>query len=262
MSNFGVRLVNTVSLLLCLVLITPILLVIVLSFDDSSAMIFPPQNYSLRWFVRFFTDSEWLKALANSFWVAIIAACIATCLGFLGALALVRGQFKNRVFLLAVCLLPLIISPVITAVSLYLVIEPLGLLGSRLLMALGHATLAIPVVVLILVGTFQNIDISLEYAAMGMGASYWYTCRHVVIPLMWPGMLSAFFFGFLTSFDELVIALFLSGLDSATIPVRIWNSLLMNMEPVIAAISTVLIAMTILLLLIELLIRKRCKSGL
>ena len=150
----------------------------------------------------------------------------------------------------------MIISPIITAVALYFVAVPLNLLGSKIFIAFTHATLAVPVVVLILISSLQGVEQSLEHAAAGMGASSLYTFRHVIIPMVWPGIMSAAFFSFLTSFDELIIALFLSGFDSETMPVRIWNSLLMNMEPIIAAISTVLIGITVILLFIEMTIRK------
>lgn len=256
MNSLGIRIVNAVSLILCFVLIAPILIVVYMSFDAGSYMLFPPKSLSLRWFDAFFQDLEWMASLRHSFQVAVLAAVVATVLGFLGAYALVRGSFRNRKMLLAVCLLPLIISPIITAVALYFVAVPLELLGSTVFLALSHAALAIPVVMLIMIGSLQNVDISLERAAAGMGAGKLYTFWAIVIPIVWPGILSAAFFSFLTSFDELIIALFLSGLESETMPVRIWNSLLMNMEPIIAAISTVLIGMTVVLLLIEMMIRK------
>jgi ABC-type spermidine/putrescine transport system permease subunit II len=141
-------------------------------------------------------------------------------------------------------------------VALYFVSAPAGLVGSKVWIAVCHASLAIPVVLLILISALQNIDVSVERAAEGLGASKVYTFTRIVIPLAAPGILSAVFFSFLTSFDELLISLFLSGLDTETLPVRIWNSLVMNMEPVIAAISSFLIIVTIVLLLLQLLVRR------
>lgn len=256
MNHMGTRIVNFISMLLCLMLIAPIAIVIFMSFDASSYMTFPPTSFSLRWFESFFGNAEWMASMKTSFIIAILASIISTTLGFLGSYALVRGSFGNKKVLLAVCLLPLIISPIITAVALYFVAVPLNLLGSKIFIAFTHATLAVPVVVLILISSLQGVEQSLEHAAAGMGASSLYTFRHVIIPMVWPGIMSAAFFSFLTSFDELIIALFLSGFDSETMPVRIWNSLLMNMEPIIAAISTVLIGITVILLFIEMTIRK------
>ncbi len=251
-----VRIVNFISFLLCLILIAPILIVVIMSFDQSSYMSFPPSAFSLDWYSEFFSSQEWMGSLLSSFIIAVLASLIATCLGFLGAYSLVRGTYGNKKLLISFCLLPLIIPTIITAVALYFASVPLDLVGSKLWIAICHAALAIPVVLLILISSLQNIDVSIERAAEVFGASRRYTFVHIVIPLSIPGILSSLFFSFLTSFDELIVSLFLSGLESETMPVRIWNSLLMNMEPVIAAISTFLIGVTVLLLLLELLVRK------
>lgn len=250
------KIVNVISFFLCLVLIAPIAIVIVMSFGESSYMTFPPASLSVKWYEEFFTSSEWMASLFSSFVIAILASVIATTLGFLGAYSLVRGSYGNKKMLVSFCLLPLIIPTIITAVALYFTSVPLDLVGSKVWIAVCHAMLAIPVVLLILISALQNIDISIERAAEVLGASKFYTFTRVVIPLAVPGILSSLFFSFLTSFDELIVSLFLSGLESETMPVRIWNSLLMNMEPVIAAISTFLIVVTVALLLLELLVRK------
>ncbi|WP_051401647.1 ABC transporter permease [Advenella kashmirensis] len=250
------RIVNFISFLLCIVLIAPIAIVVIMSFGESSYMAFPPTTLSVKWYQAFFSSPEWMESLVTSFVIALLASVIATTLGFLGAYSLVRGTYGNKKLLVSFCLLPLIIPTIITAVALYFTSVPLDLVGSKLWIAICHAMLAIPVVLLILISALQNIDISVERAAEVFGASKFYTFRHVVIPLAVPGILSSLFFSFLTSFDELIVSLFLSGLDSETMPVRIWNSLLMNMEPVIAAISTFLIAITVVLLLLEVVFRK------
>ncbi len=251
-----IRLVNFISAILCVVLIAPILIVVVMSFGASSYMIFPPDSLSTRWYEEFFSSPEWMSSLASSFLIALLASVIATTLGFLGAYSLVRGKYGNKKLIISFCLLPLIVPTIITAVALYFTSVPLELVGSKIWIAVCHAALAIPVVLLILLSSLQGIDVSVERAAEGMGASKLYTFTRIVIPMAAPGIMSAAFFSFLTSFDELIVSLFLAGLESETLPVRIWNSLIMNMEPVIASISTVLILITISLLLIELMVRK------
>jgi len=251
-----IRLVNFISAILCVVLIAPILIVVVMSFGASSYMIFPPDSLSTRWYEEFFSSPEWMSSLASSFLIALLASVIATTLGFLGAYSLVRDKYGNKKLIISFCLLPLIVPTIITAVALYFTSVPLELVGSKIWIAVCHAALAIPVVLLILLSSLQGIDVSVERAAEGMGASKLYTFTRIVIPMAAPGIMSAAFFSFLTSFDELIVSLFLAGLESETLPVRIWNSLIMNMEPVIASISTVLILITISLLLIELMVRK------
>lgn len=251
-----IRIVNIISAILCLLLIAPILIVVVMSFGESSYMIFPPSSLSTKWYGEFFASPEWMESLASSLGIAVLSSLLATTLGFLGAYSLVRGKYGNKKLIISFCLLPLIVPTIITAVALYFASVPLDIVGSKVWIAVCHAALAIPVVLLILISSLQGIDISIERAAEGLGASKLHTFTRVVIPMAAPGIISAAFFSFLTSFDELIISLFLSGLESQTLPVRIWNSLLMNMEPVIAAISSFLILITIGLLLLELTVRK------
>lgn len=123
-------------------------------------------------------------------------------------------------------------------------------------MAVGHSIVAIPIVVLILMSALQNVEPNLERAALSLGASRATVIRRIVFPLILPGLLSSALFSFLASFDELVIALFLSGVASETLPVRIWNSLRMDVEPTIAAVSAFLIAVTAAILLIDATLRK------
>ncbi|UHL62990.1 ABC transporter permease [Paralcaligenes sp. KSB-10] len=254
--NKRIKFVNILSAILCLILIAPILIVVIVSFGKSSYMIFPPSSFSTKWYLDFFSSPDWMGSLVTSLIIGLVSSLIATTLGFLGAYSLVRGTYRNKKLLISFCLLPLIIPSIITAVALYFASVPLDLVGSKLWIAICHAALSIPVVLLILISSLQGVDQSIERAAYGLGASKFYTFTRIVIPLAAPGILSAAFFSFLTSFDELIISLFLSGVSSQTLPVRIWNSLLMDMEPVIAAISSFLILLTIVLLLLELAARR------
>ncbi len=133
---------------------------------------------------------------------------------------------------------------------------PLGLVGNVLWVGVCHATIALPIVLLILLASLQGVDINLERAAYGLGASRWRVFTRVVIPLAFPGILSAALFAFLASFDELVISLFLTGVRSETLPVRIWNSLHLQVEPVIAAVSAFLIGVTGAVLLVDAAVRR------
>lgn len=248
--------IDLLSMVLCVLLMAPILIVVVVSFGKSSFMIFPPSSFSLRWYDDFFSSSDWMDSLGMSLVIGLISSVISTTLGFLGAYSLVRGKYRNKKLLVSFCLLPIIVPSIITAVAFYFISAPLGLVGARPWIAICHSTLSVPIVLLILLGSLQNVDESIERAACGLGASKLYTFTRVVIPMVAPGILSAAFFSFLASFDELIIALFLSGISNQTLPVRIWNSLLMDMQPVIAAISAFLILVTIVLLLLQLAARR------
>lgn len=240
----------------CIVLMLPIVIVVVLAFGHQGYLKFPPDSYSLRWFGTFFGDPRWQRALWSSVLIAGIACVIATVLGFFAAYAFVRGDMRAKKMLLSFMLLPIIIPHVITAIAMYFMAGPLKLVGNVFWIGLCHATLALPIVLLILLSSLQGVDVNLERAALSLGCSRLGVFIKVVIPLAFPGIMSAALFAFLASFDELIISLFLAGVRSETLPVRIWNSLHLQVEPVIAAVSAFLIGVTGLVLLLDAVMRR------
>lgn len=237
--------------LACLVLIAPIVIVCVLAFSGQGYLRFPPQTFSLRWFSNFFGDARWQQSLWISVVIALIACVIATVLGFFAAYALVRSEMRAKKLILSFMLLPIIVPHVITAIAMYFVTARFGLIGNVLWIGFCHAVVALPIVLLILVSALQGVDINLERAALSLGSSRFRLMGRVVIPIAFPGIMSAALFAFLASFDELIIALFLAGVRSQTLPVRIWNSLHLEVEPIIAAVSAFLIAVTGVVLLVD-----------
>jgi len=240
----------------CLILMLPIVIVLILAFGDQGYLRFPPPAYSLRWFATFFGDPRWQKALLSSLMIASIACGIATVLGFFAAYAFVRSDLRAKKLLLSLMLLPIIIPHVITAIAMYFVSAPFRLVGNVVWIGLCHATIALPIVLLILLSSLQGVDVNLERAALSLGCSRFRMFTRVVIPLALPGIVSAALFAFLASFDELIISLFLAGVKSETLPVRIWNSLHLQVEPVIAAVSAFLIAVTGAILLLDAALRQ------
>lgn len=243
--------------IICLLLILPILIVAVLAFSGAEYLQFPPQSYGLRWFVAFLGDPRWRTALWSSVEIAAIACVLATSTGFLAAYALVRGTVPGKALLLAAMLLPMILPTVITSIAMYFLSAPLGLIGNRLWVGTCHAAMALPVVLLILLSALQTVDPNLERAALSLGCSRLRVLLRVVVPIAAPGIVSAALFAFLASFDELLISLFLTDVATETLPVRIWNSLHLEVEPTIAAVSTFLIGVTALVLLLDALLRRR-----
>jgi putative spermidine/putrescine transport system permease protein len=239
----------------CVVLMLPIVIVLILSAGDQAYLKFPPSAYSLRWFATFFADPRWQRALLSSVLIAGVACVIATVLGFFAAYALLRGEMRGKKLLLSFMLLPIIVPQIITAIAMYFMAGPLGLVGNVLWIGICHATIALPIVLLILLAALQGVDVNLERAALSLGSSRFGVFAKVVVPLAFPGILSAALFAFLASFDELIISLFLAGVRSETLPVRIWNSLHLQVEPVIAAVSAFLIGVTGLVLLLDALVR-------
>ncbi|WP_224404731.1 ABC transporter permease [Afifella sp. IM 167] len=253
------HIIKLIAGILCLILLAPIVVVIILSFSGDRFLSFPPSAFSLQWYAKFLGNDAWRSALVTSFTVAGATCLFSTFLGFLGAYAFVRGYVPAKQLVLSFVLLPMIVPHIITAVSLYFASVPLGLVGNRLWIAVAHSTLAVPIVVLILMSALQDVDINLERAAMSLGADRWTVFRRVVLPLTLPALLSAALFSFLISFDELIISLFLSGVASETLPVRIWNSLRMAVEPTIAAVSAFLIGVTTLVLIADVVLRQMMK---
>src|SRR6267378_4333398 len=173
------------------------------------------------------------------------------------SLALVRVRFRGKGVIYAVLLSPMIVPTIITAIGLYFFFVRLKATGSILAMALGHTVLALPVVVIIIAATLQGFDVRFEQAALSLGASRVTALRRVTLPLILPGVLSAALFAFLTSFDELLIPLFLSGVEVQTLTVRVWNSLVLEVDPTIAAVSSFLIGVTTVVLGVSALLRGR-----
>ena len=154
-------------------------------------------------------------------------------------------------------LTPIIVPNMITAIAMYFLSAPLHLVGNLFWVGICHAVIAMPMVLLILLSALQGVDANLERAALSLGASRARLFLKVVVPLAAPGLVSAALFAFLASFDELIISLFLTGIRAQTLPVRIWNSLHLEIEPTIAAVSAFLIAVTGMVLLLDSLLRGR-----
>ena len=238
-------------------LIAPVVIIVMVSLSSSEYLSFPPSALSLRWYERFVGDPSWRNAIWVSLQVGGLTMVFATSLGVLAALGLVRGTFRWRGAIYAFLLSPMIVPTIITAIGLYFLVARIRWTGSILAMALGHTVLALPVVVIVVSATLQGFDERLEQAALSLGASRWRALRKITLPLIGPGILSAALFAFLTSFDELLIPLFLSGVRSQTLTVKMWNSLQYWMDPSIAAVSTFLIGVSAAILVASALLRGR-----
>lgn len=249
-------LLRALIVLLCFGMVAPIVIVAIASFSGDGYLKFPPESFSTRWYERFLGDQRWREAILNSVVIGLMTSILSTLIGFLAAYALVRGQFAWRRVIMSLLLTPVIVPHVVTAVAVYFLSARMGLVGVRPWIAVAHSVVALPVVLIILQSALKTVDPALERAAMVCGCTRWGVFRRVVAPLALPGVVSAALFSFLTSFDELVISLFLAGIRAETLPVRIWNSLLLEVEPTIAAVSTLLIVVTMLALAVDALLRR------
>jgi len=236
-------------MIVLLFLMTPILIVVPLSFSNASYLRFPPPGWSLRWYHNYLDRPEWLDATWLSIWVGVGTAALSVLLGTLAAFGLTRGRFPGRTLVALLAMSPLAVPIIVLAIGVYFTYSRLGLVGTPLGLILAHTCLAVPFVLATVSASLTGFDRRLEMASMGLGAGRWRTFRSVTLPNVWPGIFTGAVFAFITSFDELVLALFLSGSDAVTMPRRMWDEIRFEIDPTIAAVSTVLIALTSLLLL-------------
>lgn len=238
-------------------LVVPSLFVIPISFSAGSFLEWPPRGFSLRWYGEFFSSPLWLSALIRSLAIGVASAALTMLIAVPAAFAIAWGARRWRPYALAVALSPLIIPRIITAIGLFYLYSKLKLVGSLLGLALGHTVIALPYAVISIVAVLKSYDQRLDQAARSLGASNIRARWHVTLPIIQPGLLAAFLFAFATSFDELTIALFVTGGLVTTLPKQMWDGALLNVTPVVTAASTIsLIVVTIIILVAEALQRR------
>jgi putative spermidine/putrescine transport system permease protein len=253
-------LVNVSAILVLAFLALPILIIFPLALSPSAYLTFPPKGLSLHWVQQVASDPNWLLSLKVSFAVAAMTAVFALALATLAALALTRADVPARRVVLALLLMPMILPGIITSIAVFFFMSRIGLAGSLFGMAVGHTILALPVAVIILCATMQGFDMRLEQAALSLGASRLTAFRRITLPLIAPGFASAAIFAFLSSFDELLMSLFLSGPGQQTLPVRIWSAVLFQLDPTIAAVSALLVLVSIVALGLATLLQRRAPA--
>lgn len=236
------------SSLIIFFLVAPTLLVVVLSFGSDSIIRFPPSLFSLRWYDELLQSDEWIGSAQRSVLVGGAAAALAVITGTAAAMALVRGRlyFRRTIDLLA--LAPMIVPPIVLAVGGYDFFLSLQLTGSLGGLILLHTVLAVPFVILVVTSALQKSNPSLELASLSLGAGPVRTFRSITLPMLWPAMLVGGLFAFLTSFDEVVIAVFLLSGGEPTLPIQIFSSLTTGISPVIAAAAALQVALALVML--------------
>ena len=230
-------------------LIAPIVVIIPLSFNSGSFLVYPLQGFSLHWYQDFFASAEWMRALKNSIIVAPAATVLAMVFGTLAAIGLTRGNFPGKALVMALVISPMVVPVVIIGVASYLFFAPLGLGNSFFSLIVVHAVLGVPFVIITVSATLQGFNHNLVRAAASLGASPLTAFRRVTLPLIAPGVISGALFAFATSFDEVVVTLFLAGPEQATLPRQMFSGIRENLSPTIAAAATLLIAFSVVLLL-------------
>ncbi|MCQ9368830.1 ABC transporter permease [Brevibacterium sp. 91QC2O2] len=225
-------------------LVAPTLIVIPLSFNEQRSLAFPPQGFSLQWYANFFSDSAWYGGLLNSVQIAVLVAIIATVLGTPAAYGLSRVPGIREKLGTNLLVTPLVIPSVIFGVGLYGLFLKMGLVGTLTGFLIAHTVLALPYVVVNVGSSLSSFDKQLEQAAWICGASKFRAFMTVTIPALLPGILSGAFFAFITSFDEVIVSMFISNPYLQTLPVRMYASMQREVDPTIAAAATLIMLVT------------------
>jgi putative spermidine/putrescine transport system permease protein len=243
-----------------LFLILPLLVVVPLSLSSEPFFTFPIPGVSSRWFVNFFTNERWIDSLVNSVIVAVATTALATLLGTMAALGLSRRSFPGKALVMGLLISPMIVPVVILAVGAFLFYSWIGLVDTRVGLIMAHTALASPFVVVTVSATLANYDWNLVRAASSLGAPPVNAFLRVTLPIILPGVLSGALFAFGTSFDEVVVALFLVGAERRTLPMQMFSGIRDQINPTIMAAATVLIALSSLMLLSAQLLARRGRA--
>ena len=198
-----------------------------------------------------------MASTIRSFQVALLTGFAATVLGTAAAFVLVRQRIAGRGAILALVLAPLVLPRIIIAVGLFYLYARIGLVGTILGLVIGHTVLAVPYVVITVMAVLKTYDERLDHAAWSLGASKWRTLVHITLPQIRGGIIASFLFAFITSFDELTIALFTTGGATSTLPRQMWNDLLLQVNPTLAAVSTIVLVFVTLFIVAAEVLRRR-----
>jgi putative spermidine/putrescine transport system permease protein len=249
-------LMAALGLFTVLYLIAPTLVIVPMSFTEARILSFPPEGFSLEWYEQMLTDRQWSSAIANSLQVAVLTTILATVLGTLAALAFARGRFPGRSAVNGLVLAPIIVPVVIIAIGMFSLYARWRLGGSLFGLVLAHTALALPFVVVSVSASLSTMDRNLELAAANLGANPRQTFRRVTLPIILPGVIAGAIFAFITSWDEVVVAIFLTSARFRTLPVEMWEQVRQAVDPTVAAVATTLLVVTTVLLLILLVVRR------
>jgi len=233
----------------------PTIIVMLVSFSGAKGLSFPPSEFSLQLYRIFFNSPQWTGTLVQSAIVAILSATLAVSIGTLAAYALSRAHFVGRDILKAILLAPILIPSVVTALGLYLYFSWLHLSGTTAGLVLAHSMYVTPFVIITVSAGLQQINPNLEAAATVMGAGTATILHRLVLPLLAPSILAGALFAFLMSFDEVIIAWFLVGPSTKTLPVQMFSSIQWEISPILAAVSTLLSLLSLLICLAALAFR-------
>jgi len=241
-------------------LLLPVVFIVLLSFGSSRWLAFPPPGWTLKWYQELFADPSWIEAALTSARIATMTAILAVAIGLLASFALVRGEFRGREILRGLLLTPMVLPVVVFAIAIYAFFLRLGLGGTTVGFVVAHTVLALPFAIIPIATALEGFDKSIEDAAIVCGASPLQAKLRITLPSIRIGIFSAAIFSFLASWDEVVVAIFMASPTLQTLPVKIWGSLRSDLTPVIAAASSLLVALTLALMIVTALLRRKLQT--
>ncbi len=263
----GLRSFHGVAWLTLAFLMLPILIIIPLSFNaepyftfTEGMLAFEADAYSLEWYREIINDEKWILAIKNSFYIGFFATILATVLGTCAAIGLSNPSMPFQRIIMAILLSPMIVPLIITAAGMFFFYSQMNIAGTYIGVNVAHAALGTPFVIITVNAALAGFDYSLVRASMSLGAPPLMTFLKVVVPLIRPGVISGALFAFITSFDEVVVVLFLAGPEQRTIPRQMFSGLREQINPTILAVATLLIVISVLMLITIEYLRRRGES--
>lgn len=254
MMKYGVP---AIAILVLIFMISPLVVIFPLSFSAGSVLTLPVPGYSVQWYADFFLSDRWLTATRNSLVVGCATMCLAGILGTMAAFGLNQASFRGKKLVLAALSLPMVVPLIVTATSMYLAFSLVGIANSLWGLILAHTIIAAPYVVVTVLASLQTFDMTLLRAALSLGAHPVTAFREVVLPMILPGVIAGAIFAFAISFDELVIALFITGPGQFTLPRQMFAGLREFLSPTISAAAVIMVVLSFGLLLLTETLRRR-----
>lgn len=242
------RTLRIVGVLVIVFIAAPLVIVVPMSFSDARSLQFPPSGYWLGYYRAYFSDMRWLQPTWNSIIIASATIVLTMALVIPATFALVRYRFAGKSIADLMMLMPLAVPHIVMAVGYYSFLGGLGFVHTHLGVIVAHTCLSVPIAFLVLSANLKGFDRNLERAAQSLGASPTRTFRHVTLPILRPGIVISALFAFVQSFDETVLAIFISGRSAETLPRRMFDSIRQEADPIIAVISTLLFVVVLVAL--------------
>lgn len=242
--------VYVIASIVLLFLLIPIIIIPLLSFGASSWLEFPPPGFTLEWYEELFSSTEWFIPIWNSLRIAVPVVILSLIFGTPIAYAVVRGNFRGRHFLNSLFVTPMMMPYIIFAIAIYGVYLSTDMTGTFTGIIIAHVILVLPFVITNISNSLRTLNPAIEQAALSCGAGYFKTFFTVTLPLIKDGIVAGAIYAFFLSWDEVIVAIFITTPDTITLPVKIWDSLRLDLTPILAAVATLLIVISSVILVI------------